>query len=530
MTAYLPPWSEILATALVGTQRRAVPLPDQHDGGHLPGDPAVALLELAAVIGSCRRAAMRPRVLPPQRLPAPPAVAGQRLLPAPPAAVARLAELLAPGSKTRQHGPLRDAAARIELLAEWLARAAGNSMEVPGELVPALLDVGRRNPLIRPLIAPAAGERAAWLAAQRAEWAYHHRAVAGAPAGGPVDHHDRATWELGTIGQRVAYLTALRAADPRAASCLLAAEWDDQTPDDRAALLPALAARLSTGDEPLLERALRDRRPSIRATAGTMLVALPGSGYARRMAGRATACVDARGAGTVLVTPPAGCDEGMRRDGIAVRPPAGVGQRAWLLEEVLARTPLGIWPGPPEHFLRRPVTEGWAVVLHRGLARASIAARDADWAIALVAVLAACVRAGERPDDRLLVEALYDVLPAEEIARIAADTLAGGLADAGAVGIERLLELCPRPWPDAVTEAFLAALEAGVATRRAGAWRVTGLCEMAALRLPTATLDRVAAIALLAASGARPRDPIVAATGRLASTLRYRSRMLEELL
>ena len=50
----------------------------------------------------------------------------------------------------------------------------------------------------------------------------------------------------------------------------------------------------------------------------------------------ATAClrVERR---TVTVNPPSECDKRMRRDGIAMKPPAGTGERAWWLEEILAR-------------------------------------------------------------------------------------------------------------------------------------------------------------------------------------------------
>src|SRR5258707_3007717 len=90
--------------------------------------------------------------------------------------------------------------------------------------------------------------------------------------------------------------------------------------------------------------------------------------------------------GRVLVTPPAACDKAMRRDGITPRPPVGVGERAWWLGELLTRTPLRVW-GEPDAFLRLPVTDEWAAVLRRGLARAAAGQRDAQWATALTGQL-----------------------------------------------------------------------------------------------------------------------------------------------
>src|SRR5262249_59366693 len=111
------------------------------------------------------------------------------------------------------------------------------------------------------------------------------------------------------------------------------------SPDDGAALLGACATGLSLDDEPLLEVALDDRRKEVRIAAVELLAQLPDSAYARRMAERCTACVRVTG-GRVEVTPPAACDKGMRRDGISPRPPAGIGERAWWLEELVTRTPL----------------------------------------------------------------------------------------------------------------------------------------------------------------------------------------------
>ena len=171
--------------------------------------------------------------------------------------------------------------------------------------------------------------------------------------------------------------------------------------------------------------------------------------------------------------------------------------------------------------------DGWQLVLLRGLARAAAGSRDADWADALATVLLTQVRSGRRPDDRLLLDALYEVLPAGRLADRAAAMLAGGLAPAAEIGVEHLLELSPRPWPPRLADAFVAALSVAATARTAG-WRVTGLCEVAALRLPTDTVEQITAMAdELRAT--RPVDSVTMVVDRLAATLRYRNQMLEEL-
>jgi hypothetical protein len=244
------------------------------------------------------------------------------------------------------------------------------------------------------------------------------------------------------------------------------------------------------------------------------------------MAARARACVRIGTGGRIEMRPPEECDRDMRRDGVAARPPAGMGERAWWLEEILARAPLGIWPEPHE-FLAREVSEGWMGTLRRGLARAAALQQDAAWAVALVDSLTAEVIARGRHEDRLLLEALYDALPVEELAVRATSALRRGMADATAVGVDHVLALCPRPWPPAVADAVFAALQDQAGHRGTG-WRIASLCELASLRLPAdlapralALLDRLRSVA--------PSSPGLAAVERLVSTLRYRYDMLEEL-
>jgi hypothetical protein len=244
------------------------------------------------------------------------------------------------------------------------------------------------------------------------------------------------------------------------------------------------------------------------------------------MAARARACVDLSDPGRAEISPPAACDRPMRRDGVGPRPPAGTGERAWWLEEILARAPLGGWPEPRE-FLSRRVSGEWATTLRRGLARAAATQRHGAWAAALVDRLTADVAAHGRPDDRLLLEALYDALPPGDLALRAVDTLRRGLAGASAVGVEHVLALCPAPWPAAVAEAVFVALDEQFGHRGAG-WRAAGLCELAALRLPADFAHRAVRLAEELRTD-RPSDPAVAVVERLAVTLKYRHDMLEEL-
>jgi hypothetical protein len=465
-------------------------------------------------------------------------------------------DLLAVDSATRNSGPVRDAAGRLALLSEWLSAAARARLRLPPELAPALLDAGRRHPELRAWIAPVAGWLAGWLGAQRADWSY----AASTPdaASSTVDESDDAgVWEFGSTDQRVAYLRRLRERDPEAGRALLHEALSTEPPQERAALLTALDRGLSIVDEPVLERALDDRLGQVREAALRLLARLPESGYAQRMVARARACVDPSGTGMIAVTPPLECDRSMRRDGITARPPVGTGARAWWLEEILARTPLRAWPGPRE-FTARGIDEEWAEPVRRGLARAAAAQHDAAWAAALVDAVTADLAEHGHPNDRQLLAALLGALPAEDLAARASAGLRDGLGSASAVGVEQILALCPRPWPPAVADAVLGALDerlggaAGPAPGAAGAapaqatgsraefsgnWRLAGICDLAAFRLPADATEPALVMARrwwsrlndAPRQGGRAVDPATVIVERFAATLRYRKDMHEEL-
>ncbi len=468
-------WTELLASALVGTERRPV-----QSGQSTVDDPALALLDAAAVRTVYRRAGVPPATGLAVPAPAPDdpnPVAG-------PAACSRLARLLETGQSGADG---LDAQVRGELLAEWLAEAARAGRRVAGEALPALLDAGRRSRELRPSIVAAGGARAGWLAAQRPEWAYLTSERDDSIA------TDRSAWELGTPGQRVGYLAAARLTDPNAARELLVAGWASEPPDERAALLGTLRTGLSAADEEFLERALDDRRKEVRGSAAQLLGQLPGSAYGQRMAARARACVRVE-AGALVVEPPAGCDTGMRRDGIAPKPPQGVGERAWWLEQVVARTPLATWTdADPADFLGLPAPDDWGPVLLRGLTAAAVAAGAATWAALLFDRQVTLHRPDRRAADPELLEALLALVPPEQLAVRAVTLLRHD--PSGGQGLDGLLMRCPRPWPPSLVDGLLAAL-GGPVESLGTTWRISNLCRLAAARLPTGSADRFAALAV----------------------------------
>lgn len=513
----------------------------------------------------CRRAGVEPES---GRVPLAAAPA-ETDTPLPAAAGARLARILGGGAPGGGHH-------EQELLAQWLTAAAARGGVVPPVILPDLLEAGRRNTSVRADLARVAGRRGAWLAARRADWRWLLNEAATALT---------CEWTMATTSERLGHLTALRATDPGRARELLESTWAEESSENRARFLATFGPGLSAADEPLLERALDDRRKEVREAALDLLRQLPGAALGRRMAARAHAAVRRGESGRLTVEPPTELDRDLRRDGVGATPVRGVGVGAWLLEEVLAGTPLDTWTGPepgPSGLGEGPDTSGpgagsgasgigagpgtsgpaagpgaagigsgsGAVGVGSGGSRGGLpdrlggarlepagwiaAARGHDWANPLLHgwAKAAVVQRDARwasallaADNGMLREAvrwdLHLVLPPDVLARLATAALRSEDGSA-----QRLLGLHPGPWPDGLSVAVLEAVEQRARTDR-HTWQLGELCRAAGLAMPPGYADLAGR---LAAGLDQIVDPArVRPVAELARTLTFRHEMLQEL-
>jgi hypothetical protein len=522
-------WDELVAAALIGTERRPVPSvtvpglpcePEKPAGAELPQDDAARLLDRAALLTVARRAGQRPG----RAEPLTPVAADPRPEVSLPA-VRRLAWIV-----DEERG-------QRDMLPEWLTAVAARHQVAPAHLLPALLDQVRPRPELHATVAAVAGLRGRWLAALNPAWSYLLAQPDAATPAEPASASDPAAdpaWQLGTPDQRRGYLAALRAVRPPAAAALLTGAWDTATPDERHAFLEILREGLSLADEPLLERALDDKRQEVRQSAAWLLMALPGAALGHRMAERAAGCLRIDPAASrLVVTPPGDYDSGLRRDGVVRRLPNGSpagGERAWWMEQILARTPLATWTSRfarvPGEIVILPMGQQAPPVL-RGWARAAIEQRDRDWAVALIDLAVA----GQFPVPALTAE-LAAMLPAPERMTYAA---ALALAATELVALIRLLERVPGPWTGELADVVLDVIARPARLRNAT------LPNMGRAPLPPESVavlvSRYAARQLpagLAAPGAQldpdgllPEAPPY--LHDLAATLRFRHDMLTEL-
>ena len=522
-------WEELVTTALLGTDRRA--LPAGVPGGRAPS----ALLDAAAVDTVRRRAGLR--AAPARERPEPAPEDPRPALPE--AAARRLAMLLADRPGAGGGGRRGTAPDLMELLPQWLAMANAHGYAAPPETLPALLDAARARTDLRPAALAFAGPRALWLARLNPDWRFALRAAPGGSAAlpGPEDtDRIRQLWEEGLFAERVALLAAIRSRRPAAARELLAATWATERAEDRLMFLDSLRTGLGPDDEPFLEQALTDRSRNVRATAAELLSALPGSALAARMAERAAACVAVdplRGTPTLVVEAPHECDPGMERDGVVPKAPAGRGERSWWLGQLLEAAPLGTWSArlggrTPQEIVALPVADDWQGELHAAWCRAAVRQKDAQWARALLGAPAAPEAGGPGAVSLAERAKLLGTLGAAE----RAEWVAGFIAAHGLSEAFQLLGVCAVPWAAPLGRAVVDALNIA---RDAGSypWSFSGVMGLAERCLDPAEANRLDG---LLAVPDEPEDASPGAGGywaeafqRLVTTLRLRSAMAEEL-
>ncbi|MFE4455216.1 DUF5691 domain-containing protein [Streptomyces sp. NPDC056796] len=521
-------WDDLVTSALLGTDRR----PLRTEDGAAVGPSA--LLDAAAVHTVRRRAALRPATgaVPPAPAPADPRP------PLPAAARRRLAQLLADRSAPPSGGRRGAAPDLTELIPQWLASAGAHGYRAPAELLPALLDAARARTDLRPHVLAFAGPRGRWLAGLNPDWRFALRTSSrGAQRPGTKDPEAvRRLWEEGLFAERVALLDAVREQDPGRARSLLAGTWSSERAEDRLMFLDSLRSGLSGADEPFLEEALADRSRNVRATAAELLSALPDSALARRMADRATSCVNPDRAGgftTIAVEAPHECDAAMQRDGVVPAPPSGRGERSWWLGQLVEGTPLGVWRErfdgrTPQELVALPVADGWSVELHAAWCRAAVRQRDPDWARALLGTPSTPPANGPGTVSLAERSKLLATLPGTERALWVAGFIAAhGLSDAF-----QLLGVCSVPWDGPLGRSVVDALDIA---RDAGSypWSFSGVMGLAERCLNPAEADRLAVLTTT------PDEPEGASPGaggywseaflRLVSTLRLRAAMDAEL-
>lgn len=384
-----------------------------------------------------------------------------------------------------------------QCLPEWLHQAAGAKLRAPEELLPDLLEAGRRESKLRDAITPVLGRRGRWLAALNPAWSDF------ASEAGEVEDVG-ATWQTGNKAARLALLRRLRRSDPARARELLASTWQSELPQDRSQFLETFAIAPSMADEPFLEAALDDRRKEVRLVAVTLLARLPESRLSARVVGRVRPLLRLQSGGklkkllsgdSIQVTLPIAFDKTMERDGLEEKVPPGakrIGEKAWWLQQMLAAVPPDIWcrnwGKSPEDIQRAAKRSEWAEPLLQGLRQAAQRHGEMTW---LEAFLAEAIQ-----HQKFSADEMPSGLPPARLEALVLDALTS--SDGHLFNVQALLAACDHAWSEPFAHAILKAVRYNVSkgTGRALSqslyWLRYSLKDFA-LRIPPHLADEAAA-------------------------------------
>ncbi len=358
------------------------------------------------------------------------------------------------------------------LVPEALERLVEGAWHVPWAFLPAILNRACACGASPDLVRRAVGPRGRWVASQNEAWAWvvSPDASSGEAAG--------EVWENGDRAARLGVLSSLRAVSPGAAVGLIESTWDADAWEDRAAFIAALDVGLVPEDEPLLERALDDKRKGVREAARGLLSRLPGSAFGGRMRERAALWVRFDTSGlirkrlSIEVAPPEAVSREDRRDGIELRARGGMGAQGVALHELAAALPLDWWERASESEPRGVIEAinrtDWSEPLSGGLARAAETQRDARWAAALAECINVDLQTGMGPRMGLVATAARYGSDVDRVAGFRRWAV-------GETGLRAVAEAIPAPWSKAVSREAVAQLRKVASQAEWRTWRGSDL-------------------------------------------------------
>jgi len=150
------------------------------------------------------------------------------------------------------------------LLFNWAQTCIAHQQVVQEAYIPLLLDEGRKNIKMRPLIKSVSGQRGAWLAAFNDNWDY-------------LNQTEAEIWEQGKPEERKQLLLQLRQENPARARDLLIAAWKEENANSRAELISTFSENLSLADESMLQELQTDKSQKVKEAVVSLLNQLAGS-------------------------------------------------------------------------------------------------------------------------------------------------------------------------------------------------------------------------------------------------------------
>lgn len=223
-----------------------------------------------------------------------------------------------------------------EVLPEWLESNESSACVVPARVLPELLEAGRCDRSLRAALAGLMGERGRWMAQRHEKFGW----VLDCGGGNGAD------WDGDHDSDRLEWLRQMRHQDPEKAVAALSESWAGESPEFRQAVVQLVVDQPLSCDESWLEKlGLKDRRQDTRRLATAALMQLRDSAFATRNRERLGQIIRIGGVlrKKIEVEPPAAFDKSWAADGLREKPPAGTGEKAWWLQQIVGMVPLSEW-------------------------------------------------------------------------------------------------------------------------------------------------------------------------------------------
>ncbi|MGP1387521.1 MAG: DUF5691 domain-containing protein [Thainema sp.] len=437
-------WQDVVKAALIGSDRQPFALPALVDSPLAnilaqldASSPAAHMLQVAGVLALHRQASW---TAPQQDIPLP-EPCDRTDLPCCSAIATQLLEGILTGDERA-------------LLPEWLNLAAQAGQRVSPEMLPKLLDVGRQNVPLRPAILFVLGKRGQWLAAQNDSWDYAR----------DRNHLDVRIWETGTTADRLALLTQVCDRNPQQGRELIQSTWKTEAAEFRSACLKIITPTLDAADEAWLTKVFAsDRSRQVRQDAAELLIALPMSELGQQVQNWAEPLLDFQSSAQTAVLNvhlPTTFTPEMEKLGLQRRPPAGIGEKAGWLQQLLARVPpshwCDRWQTTPEQLLSA-VDDQWQPVVLYGWMKATKLHRDLVWATALLDNVVQQALQSNQADIFIWLDEITEVLSPTHLVDTCLSLIQHPQPTNMAIEVLfSLLDLCQTAWPLELTESVIA--------------------------------------------------------------------------
>ena len=355
-------WKEITKIALIGTERgqlsEEVKTELKKYGIDTTADSAEVILKASALLSKIKRAGYQPQ---------------ENTIKLPKQAPDETQDLCSPKSvhhlNVVLNGSYKDA------LPEFLNILEEVGKRLPEEVLPDILEMGKKKQKDWDLLRKIIGARGEWLVKQNPDWQYIALS------------HDVENWEIGTKQERLAILRYWRKTDAPKGLELLKSTWKTESVSDKVDFLNALNINLSLNDEAFLEKSLDAKRKEERKTAAKLLAKLSESELVQRMFSRVKEFIEVD-ENRLKISLPDNVNEAMSRDGInaSVQWVKG-GVKASRLGQILAIVPPTLMQAyfkkSPKQILHLYWKSEWRELLFQATMEATALHNDEAWSDAI---------------------------------------------------------------------------------------------------------------------------------------------------